>query len=291
MIMPADSPREAVVSRNGEAVRLQKTDGGGAEGSTGKNKDSWVRGRAGMHYLDLIPDRAEGKVIASRIRLVSGGPVSDNVHYHKVDFQLIYCLAGRIKAVYQDQGPPFWLEPGDCVLQPPEIRHRVLEAEAGSEVLEVSSPAEHETWIDHELSLPNAELDTERDFGGQRFVRHVASTANWHEFYERRVRYRDTGLADATRGVAAVNVLRVPSEAAEPISLTSGRTGFEFVYICSGRLELVEGEIVLHDVTEGAGTVVPGRPGILRTFHPGTTAVCVQIPESRPYEMWPDTIN
>jgi hypothetical protein len=244
-----------------------------------------------MEYLDLVPDRLGGRLIASRIRLTHGGPVADTVHFHRIEFQLIYCLGGRIKVVYEDQGPAFWLEPGDCVLQPPEIRHRVLEAEPGSEVLEVSLPAEHETWIDHQLSLPNDRLDTERVFGGQRFVRHIASVAEWNVFYEGRVSYRDTGIADATLGAASVNVLRVPPDATEPVALTSARTGVEFLYVCAGRLELVESDVVLNDVNDGAGIVVPDRPGILRTFHPGTTAICVQIPESRPYEVWPDTIN
>src|SRR5205085_1261926 len=97
----------------------------------------------------------------------------------KIDFQMIYCTRGRIRVVYEDQGPPFWLETGDCVLQPPEIRHRVLECTAGAEVIEVSAPAEHETWVEHEIRLPTQMLRPERDFGGQRFVRHVASEAAW----------------------------------------------------------------------------------------------------------------
>jgi quercetin dioxygenase-like cupin family protein len=87
---------------------------------------------------------------------------------------MIRCIKGRIKVVYEDQGEPFWLEPGDWVIQPPEIRHRVLECEAGSEVIEVSMPAEHETWVDHEMTLPTTELRPNREFNGQRFVRFIA---------------------------------------------------------------------------------------------------------------------
>ncbi len=173
MIFPADAPREAVMSRNGEALRLQCSEKLKVE--SGK----WATGRAGMEYRDLIPDRLGGKVIASHIRLPFGGEVPDYVHYHKVDFQLIYCLKGRIKVVYEDQGPPFWLETGDCVIQPPEIRHRVLEYTAGAEVIEVSMPAEHETWVEHEITLPTSELKPDRDFGGQRFFRYIA--ANYTE--------------------------------------------------------------------------------------------------------------
>jgi mannose-6-phosphate isomerase-like protein (cupin superfamily) len=131
---------------------------------------NWHEGRAGMQYRDLIPNRVGGKVITSHIRLANEGPVADYVHYHKIDFQMIYCLKGRIKVVYEDQGPPFWIETGDCVVQPPEIRHRVLGCTAGAEVLEVTMPAEHETWIDHDLQLPNETYDPNREFNGQRFV-------------------------------------------------------------------------------------------------------------------------
>jgi quercetin dioxygenase-like cupin family protein len=87
---------------------------------------------------------------------------------------MIRCIKGRIKVVYEDQGEPFWLEPGDWVIQPPQIRHRVLYSEGNAEVIEISMPAEHETWIDHDLELPTNEFSPDRDFSGQRFVRFVA---------------------------------------------------------------------------------------------------------------------
>lgn len=176
MIFPADDPREALLSAGGESVRLARSPGFSRPVSEekppkGGTPSGWITGRAGMEYRDLIPDRMGGKVIASHIRLTKGGEVPDYVHYHKIDFQMIYCLKGRIKVVYEDQGPPFWLEPGDCVLQPPEIRHRVLECVVNSEVIEITMPAEHETWVEHDISLPTSELKPDRDFGGQRFLR------------------------------------------------------------------------------------------------------------------------
>ena len=172
MIKPADAPREALLSKGDELIRLVLENHPAAEAAPLLRKEgSWVKGRAGMEYRDLIPDRLGGKVIASHIRLTKGGEVPDYVHYHKVDFQMIYCKRGRIKVVYEDQGPPFWLETGDCVMQPPEIRHRVLKCTAGAEVIEVSMPAEHETWVEHEIELPTAELKSDRDFGGQRLDR------------------------------------------------------------------------------------------------------------------------
>ncbi len=166
----------------------------------------WIEGRAGMLYQDLIPGRCGGRLIASRIRIDRGGPVPDYVHYHEVAAQLIYCRAGWVRVVYEDQGPPFVLEPGDCVVQPPGIRHRVLECSDGLEVIEVSSPAEHYTRVEHDLQLPTAVLRPERQFGGQRFVRHrrlaaaaVRGTQPWADWS-----VRATGI-----GVATANQLEV----------------------------------------------------------------------------------
>ena len=169
MIFPADGPRKALMSRGDEVLQIDKGQDSNAGELYPQANADWVRGRAGMEYRDLIPDRLNGQVIASHIRLTEGGPVADYVHYHKIAAQLIYCLKGRIKVVYEDQGEPFWLEPGDSVVQPPEIRHRVLECEAGSEVLEFTIPAEHETWRDHEMDLPNSTVNRDRLFGGQTF--------------------------------------------------------------------------------------------------------------------------
>lgn len=183
MIKPADSPREALMSRGSESLRLLQKPARSKVVGDDKERpysvrasatDEWVVGRVGMEYRDLVSDRMDGKMIASHIRLTQGGEVPDYVHYHKVEFQMIRCIKGRIKVVYEDQGEPFWLESGDWVIQPPEIRHRVMECSAGAEVIEISMPAEHETWLDHEMQLPNDVIDPERDFHGQRFVRFIA---------------------------------------------------------------------------------------------------------------------
>ena len=167
-----------------------------------------VIGRAGMRYRDLIPGRLGGRYIASHIAIPDGGPVGDWVHYHRVRFQMIYCRRGWVRVAYEDQGEPFVLRAGDCVLQPPGIRHRVLEASAGLEVIEIGSPARHDTLADHALDLPNDRRDPDRDHAGQRFVRHVAQGASWQPIgagdYER----RDTGIGAATRGLAQAGVVQ-----------------------------------------------------------------------------------
>ena len=169
---------------------------------------SWGVGRAGMHYRDLIPGRLGGSVIASHIRIPDGGPVPDMVHYHVAVFQLIYCYRGWVGVVYEDQGPPFRLDAGDCLIQPPEIRHRVLESSSNAEVIELAAPARHPTMIDHALTLPTAVRNPDRDFGGQRFCRHRRSDAVWREWRLPGFEACGTGIAAATAGVADARVAR-----------------------------------------------------------------------------------
>lgn len=168
----------------------------------------WVIGRAGMHYRDLIPSRLGGSIIASHIRIPDGGPVPDVVHYHTVGFQLIFCYRGWVDLVYEDQGPQFRLEAGNCVIQPPEIRHRVLYASDNIEVIEIGVPADHVTTIDHEMELPNPTVNPDRRFQGQRFVHHKADEAEWRSFRLSGFISRDTTINENTAGVAGVHVVR-----------------------------------------------------------------------------------
>lgn len=198
MISPADAPRIAELSRGGERIRLT------AEGSLEPGSES--EGRAGMLYRDLVPDRLDGRLIASHITLLEPGPVPDYVHHHDVDFQIIFVRSGRVKVVYEDQGEPFWMEPGDCVLQPPGIRHRVLETDGRLEVIEVTSPAEHPTYIEHEHTLPTTEHNPDRIFDGQRFFfdRRADAVA---EVHDDGWSIRETGIATASNGAGGIRVL------------------------------------------------------------------------------------
>ena len=179
---------------------------------TPKHDDvGWLSGRAGMLYRDLIPNRQGGRFVASHIRIPDGGDVPDYVHYHKVRFQMIYCYKGWIRVTYEDQGEPLMVHAGDCLLQPPEIRHRVLQSSPGLEVIEIGCPAEIVTYADHEMMLPNSRVDRERTFSGQCFVHHQVKKAKWCVFKNTGMEYRDLGIGRATNGLAGVRVVRLIS--------------------------------------------------------------------------------
>lgn len=248
VVFPADDPRVGVVSGHGTRIRLDpdagtgpgvlRLNGSGRRGTetapngtavvwgsddmvlpdlvpsftltraAGEDGTGWGVGRAGMQYRDLIPDRQGGRFIASHIRIPEGGPVPDWVHFHEIRFQLIVVRRGWVEVVYEDQGEPFVMEQGDCVLQPPTIRHRVLRSSDHFEVVEIGCPAEHRTIADHDLELPTPHLDADRDFGGQRFARHIAAAATWEPWRLPCFEARDAGIEAATDGLAGVRFVR-----------------------------------------------------------------------------------
>ncbi len=242
-IVDANPPREMPQTQHALVVRRLQ------------DSDSWIVGRAGMHYRDLIPGHLGGRIIASHIRIPGGGPVPDMVHYHAVGFQLIFCYRGWVNLVYEDQGPPFILGAGDCVIQPPEIRHRVLEASENLEVIEVGVPAEHVTTIDHDLTLPTPARNPDRVFGGQKFRHHKAAEAVWQPWRIAGFETRDTGIADATLGVASVQVARRRDSASE--QTTSHQTDILFTFVLEGAMTLRARGRDSQALTAGDAFVIP----------------------------------
>lgn len=198
----------------------------------------WVIGRAGMNYRDLVPDRLGGAMIASHIRIPDGGPVPDMVHYHKVGFQLIFCVNGWVDVLYEDQGDRLRLTRGDCFIQPPEIRHRVMEASDDLQVIEIGVPADHVTEIDHEMELPTPQFRPDREWQGQKFVQNLAREARWIPFRLPGFECRDTTIAKKTKGVAGVQVVR--RGPGDPV-WASHDADIHFTYVMAGTLTL-EGE-------------------------------------------------
>lgn len=258
-IYPADAPR--VVEMSGPGLDLTLRGGAPVETTepalivTRMNQEGFGSGRAGMQYRDLIPGRFGGQFIASHIRIPEGGPVPDYVHHHHIRFQFIYCVNGWVKVVYEDQGEPMLMSAGDCFLQPPHIRHRVLESSDNMEVVEIACPAEHETFVDHEMTLPTDELRPEREFGGQKFVFHQEDNAVWQVCDVPGMEYRNTGIAYATNGVVSVVVVRATGECGDVSLNHSAEMRFCF---------LLNGSAVLQN-----GSATPLEPGDSIAVPPG----------------------
>jgi mannose-6-phosphate isomerase-like protein (cupin superfamily) len=260
VIYPADDPHTAILSHGGDRIRLtsrsdappipDKLPDFAPEFVLTRASDGSGEGRAGMLYRDLVPGRLGGRYIASQITIPDGGPVSDWVHFHRVVFQMIYVRGGWVRVVYQDQGEPFVMNAGDLVLQPPGIRHRVLECSPGLEVIEISCPALHETFAEHEMDLPNGTVDHTRTWSGQHFLRHIAAEAAWTPFGEGEA--EQTAMGEATGGLAEVRTIRSSGDALA-FPAHDGELVFGFVLEGFGTLEYREG----FDVAAGDCFVIP----------------------------------
>lgn len=221
----------------------------------------WVIGRAGMMYRDLVPSRLGGAMIASHIR-VPDGKVPDMVHFHKVGFQLIFCIHGWVDVLYEDQGGIRRLHAGDCFIQPPQIRHRVLESGDGIEVIEIGVPAEHITEIDHEMTLPSPHFRPEREWEGQRFVHSVGREGQFRPWRIPGFVARDTTIAEHTKGVAGVMVARPDGRAEAPWVRHAGDILFGFV-MTGGMVLMGEGKDPFR-LGPGDAYVIP--PGMATRF-------------------------
>jgi quercetin dioxygenase-like cupin family protein len=248
LIYPADEPHSAVLSDSESRVRVTSRPGAAAPSDAlppfapefvlARAGESPGEGRAGMLYRDLIPGRLGGRYIASLISIPDGGPVADWVHFHRIALQMIYVRRGWVRVVYEDQGEPFVMREGDLVLQPPGIRHRVLESSDGLEVVEITAPALHSTFAEHQLELPNSS-NTGRVFAGQRFLRHIAAQSRWTPFA--RGEAQETAMAQATRGLAEVRTIRPSRSSSMDFPPHDGELVFGFVLDGSAKFEGGEG--------------------------------------------------
>jgi hypothetical protein len=97
-------------------------------------------------YRDLgIAIATGGLCQAHVIRFLS--PCTDEVrkpHSHETELQLIYVLRGWVKNEFEGEGVQM-MSAGSCWLQPPGIRHTVLDYSADAEVLEIIVPADFKT--------------------------------------------------------------------------------------------------------------------------------------------------
>ena len=103
--------------------------------------------RAYAHYRDLgIAAASHGLAQAHVIRLI--GPCNpaevSKLHYHDVEFQMVYVLKGWVKTYMEGQGETLMKE-GSAWTQPPRIKHLIMDYSDDVELLEVILPAEFKT--------------------------------------------------------------------------------------------------------------------------------------------------
>jgi len=103
--------------------------------------------RAYATYRDLgIADATGGLARAHVIRLI--GPCNpaevSKLHFHDVDFQMVYVLKGWVKT-YMDGVGETTFQIGSAWTQPPKIKHLIMDYSDDVELLEVILPADFDT--------------------------------------------------------------------------------------------------------------------------------------------------
>jgi mannose-6-phosphate isomerase-like protein (cupin superfamily) len=103
--------------------------------------------RTYARYRDLgIADASQGLARAHVIRLIGPcNPVEvSKLHFHDVEFQMVYVLKGWVKTYMEGQGETLMKE-GSAWTQPPRIKHLIMDYSDDVELLEVILPAEFKT--------------------------------------------------------------------------------------------------------------------------------------------------
>jgi hypothetical protein len=98
-------------------------------------------------YRDLgVAEASRGLARAHVIRLI--GPCDpaevSKLHFHDVDFQMVYVLKGWVKTYMEGQGETLMKE-GSSWTQPPRIKHLIMDYSDDVELLEVILPADFKT--------------------------------------------------------------------------------------------------------------------------------------------------
>ena len=110
----------------------------------------WKEGLRGFAaYRDLGVEEATGGQFRAHVVRVTKEAFEKHhttgLHRHLCDFQFNYCLKGWIKFVYEGQEGEFTFKAGDSWLQPAGIVHDETSCSDDVEILEIYSPAVHDT--------------------------------------------------------------------------------------------------------------------------------------------------
>jgi hypothetical protein len=103
--------------------------------------------RTYAQYRDLgVTEASRGLARAHVIRLI--GPCDpaevSKLHFHDVDFQMVYVLKGWVKTYMEGQGETL-MKQGSSWTQPPRIKHLIMDYSDDVELLEIILPADFKT--------------------------------------------------------------------------------------------------------------------------------------------------
>jgi quercetin dioxygenase-like cupin family protein len=105
--------------------------------------DEGLREYFAYRDLGMVP-LTGGRVRAHVIRPSKPCDKPGDLHFHSLDFQMVYVLKGWARVHFNGVGEVRF-EEGSCMYQEPGIQHRVLEYSDDYTVIEITIPADFET--------------------------------------------------------------------------------------------------------------------------------------------------
>jgi mannose-6-phosphate isomerase-like protein (cupin superfamily) len=140
--------RKETAARRAPAVAAKRRPRQAFVASHHREEDFKVDGLRGYaKYRDLgIAKATNGLAVAHVIRFVPPCRPEEvsKLHRHDVDFQMVYVLKGSMTTEIEGQGA-ITMQAGSCWIQPPRIKHKVLDYSDDCEVLEIVLPADFKT--------------------------------------------------------------------------------------------------------------------------------------------------
>jgi hypothetical protein len=119
-----------------------------ANSSVRKTVKSKARGVSAARAKPVKKARPKQRIAISHHReedfKADGLAEVSKLHYHDVEFQMVYVLKGWVKTYMEGQGETLMKE-GSAWTQPPRIKHLIMDYSDDVELLEVILPAEFKT--------------------------------------------------------------------------------------------------------------------------------------------------
>ena len=122
----------------------------------------------------------------------------------------------------------------------------------------------------------------ERDFGGQRFVRHVAAKARRLPWRADGFEMRDIGIAAATDGLAGVRVVRPRGGAGAKAAFGPHGGEFLFLFVLAGEVGLDGDTLGTHRLKANDSCVIPAGTAYVLDAVAGAEFLEVALPAELP---------
>jgi hypothetical protein len=114
------------------------------------------------------------------------------------------------------------------------------------EVIEIGCPAVHDTFVEHDITLPTGSVRPDRSFSAQRFVRHIAADTPRRPWLVDGLQVRDTGIGAATGGLGGAVVVEAveasrPGDSRSTMGALTHHGEFAFSVVLTGSVDLTVG--------------------------------------------------